>query len=224
MAEDDGPVYFEHVEALIKCALMPRGVANPRVLDAFRRVPREAFMPSEEAHRAYDNMALDIGFGQTISQPLMIGLMLQDLDIQPFHRVLEIGAGSGYQAALLSHMADEVISVERIPNLADRARVRLRNLGFENVTVVVADGSVGWPDNAPYDRIIVACAAPRVPEPLKQQLADCGKLLVPVGSRKLQRTLLVTRTGDEFSEIATEACVFVPLIGEEGWELEEGRE
>lgn len=223
MAEDEEPKYFEHVEALINGALVPKGVANARVLDAFRRVPRDVFLPPEEAFRAYDNMALDIGFGQTISQPLMVGLMLQDLDVHPNHRVLEIGAGSGYQAALLSHLAEEVISVERIPELADRARARLRSLGRLNVTVVVADGSLGWPQSSPYDRIIVACAAPRVPEPLKQQLAEGGKLLIPVGSRELQKTLLVVRRGDEFGEIATEACVFVPLIGKEGWGIEEGR-
>lgn len=221
--DSDGEQHYEHVEALIRGALIPNGVSDPRVLNAFRRIPRERFLPEDEQHKAYDNTALPIACGQSISQPLMIGLMLQALDVQGHHHVLEIGAGSGYQAALLGVLAHTVVSVERLEYLAGLARSNLRAIGRLNVQVVLADGSLGWPDGAPYDRIIAACAAPHVPSPLKEQLREGGRLIVPVGSREAQRTVIVTREKGRFTQRQTESCVFVLLVGQEGWgQMESG--
>lgn len=209
------------IEDLIQHQLIPRGVRDSRVLDAFRAVPREKFVPEDVRARAFDNSALDIGCGQTISQPLMIGLMLQVLDVQPDDMVLEIGAGSGYQAALLGKLGRSVVSIERIPELAERAQRTLEENGFENVRVIVADGSKGWPNEAPYDRIIAACAAPRVPEALVEQLADGGRLVAPVGSRLSQQLAVVDRVEGQTQTKCQDRCVFVPLIGEQGWPEEQ---
>ncbi|MCC6485040.1 MAG: protein-L-isoaspartate(D-aspartate) O-methyltransferase [Armatimonadetes bacterium] len=216
--------HYEHVEALIRHALIPRGVTDQRVLNALRRVPRELFLPEQDRHKAYDNAALPIACGQSISQPLMIGLMLQALDVQPHHHVLEIGAGSGYQAALLGVLARSVVTVERLEPLVDVARANLAACGSANVRVEYGDGSLGWPESAPYDRIIAACAAPHIPEPLKQQLRNGGRMILPVGSLEVQRTVIVRRRLDRFEEESTETCVFVPLLGEEGWSSSEMRQ
>jgi protein-L-isoaspartate(D-aspartate) O-methyltransferase len=209
------------IERLIAESLIPRGVTDPAVLNAFRSVPRELFVPPEQAHRAYENSALPIGHGQTISQPLMIGIMLQALEASPGQKVLEVGTGSGYQAALLARMGLKVFTVERIPALAEAARSRLERLGLQDVEVVVADGSRGLPEHAPFDRIIVACAAPDIPDALAGQLAEGGILVAPVGSRFSQRLCIVRRQEGKLSVEYGDECVFVPLIGQQGWPEEE---
>jgi protein-L-isoaspartate(D-aspartate) O-methyltransferase len=203
--------------AMVAQQLAGRGIRDPRVLDAMGRVPREAFVPAWERARAYADQALSIGEGQTISQPFMVAIMSEALDLVGTERVLEIGTGSGYQAAILGQLAREVISVERLEALAEAARQRLEALGHHNVRVCVGDGSVGYPQGAPYDAILVAAGAPRVPEALKAQLAPDGRLVVPVGPLGHQALTLVRREGETFSETARENCVFVPLVGREGW-------
>ena len=192
-----------------------RGIGDARVLDAMRRVPREAFVEPADHARAYADQALPIP--ETISQPYMVAAMTEALALGGAERVLEIGTGSGYQTAILAALAREVISIERHQLLADQARTRLAALGYENVDVRVGDGSLGYPAGAPYDAILVAAAAPRIPDALKTQLADGGRLAIPVGPQGRQELTIVRRHGDQFTESRREGCVFVPLVGEEGW-------
>lgn len=195
-----------------------RGVTEPRVLEAIAGVPRHRFVPDAVRRRAYEDTALPIGYGQTISQPSLQALYLQVLEITARDRVLEVGTGSGYQTALLAEVAGNVYSVERIPELAIRARQILDALGHRNVAILTGDGTVGWSRYAPYDAILVAAAAPDVPQALVEQLAPGGRLLVPVGDRDTQTLTLVRRTGDGGTEReSVTACVFVPLIGRFGW-------
>jgi protein-L-isoaspartate(D-aspartate) O-methyltransferase len=201
--------------------LTSRGIRDARVLDAMRRVPRDAFVPRESRGLAYTDRALPIAGGQTISQPYMVALMTEALELQPADRVLEVGTGSGYQAAILGELAARVTTIERHAELADGARATLASLGYANVTVVVGDGSRGWPEGAPYDAILVAAGSPRVPPSLTTQLADGGRLVVPVGPREHQTLTLVRRVGGQLVEATREGCVFVPLIGEEGWPTHE---
>jgi len=203
--------------AWIDDQLVARGIRDTRVLDAMRRVPRHEFVEHEAQGLAYADRALPIGDGQTISQPYMVAAMTEALRLQGRERVLEVGTGSGYQAAILAELAREVVTIERRPELADAARDRLDSLGYRNVRVVVGDGSVGYEDHAPYDGILVAAASPRVPESLKHQLADRGRLVIPVGPPDQQRLTIVSRDGDRFLESVHEGCVFVPLVGAEGW-------
>lgn len=188
------------------------------MLDAFQRVPRERFVAPELQRHAYDDRALPIGHGQTISQPLMVALMLQALALTGDEKVLEIGTGSGYQAALLSLLAREVVTVERIPELAHEAERRLRELHCDNVRVHIALDGLGWPEDAPYDAIIVAAGAPDVPPSLVDQLALGGRMVLPVGSRRLQQLVRVTRSERGVTLEKLGECRFVPLIApEEGW-------
>jgi protein-L-isoaspartate(D-aspartate) O-methyltransferase len=180
-------------------------------------VPREQFVPLESTHLAYKDAPLPIGQGQTISQPLIVALMIDALELRRTDRVLELGTGSGYQAALISQIADTVITVERIPTLADSARERLRSGGYSRVEVVDAARELGWPPAAPYDAIIVAAGAPRLPMGLIGQLVPGGRLVVPVGSRENQELMKVTRTDDSYSVKTMGSCRFVPLIGEGAW-------
>lgn len=197
-----------------------QGIRDPRVLQAVASVPRHLFVPQAVQRRAYEDTALPIGFGQTISQPSIQALYLEVLEIGPGDRVLEIGTGSGYQTALLAEVAANVYSVERIPELATRAREVLDELGHRNVAILTGDGSGGWPRYAPYDAILVAAAAPDVPQALVEQLAPEGRLLIPLGDRATQRLTLVRRTeeGGTVHESVT-GCVFVPLIGRFGWQV-----
>ena len=195
--------------------LEPRGVRDARVLDAMRRVPRDRFVP--EAHRAdaWADRPVPIGRGQTISQPFMVALMSEALGLRGSERVLEIGTGSGYQAAVLGELAAEVFTVERIAELAGTAARTLEELGCANVTVVVGDGCRGLSEHAPFDAILVAAAAPSVPLALREQLADGGVLVVPIGeSAAVQVLTIVRRTGARFTSEEGTGCRFVPLIGE----------
>lgn len=202
---------------MVAVQLRRRGIRDERVLSAMERVPRHEFVRLELRGRAYEDDPAPIGEGQTVSQPYIVAYMLEALDIGPEHRVLEIGAGTGYQAALLAELAREVVTVERHRILADAARENLARLGYRNVTVIHADGTQGWPAAAPYDRMIVAAAAPRVPPPLFEQLAEGGKLIVPVGSTDLQELMLVEKREGQPVSSPREGCRFVPLIGAEGF-------
>jgi protein-L-isoaspartate(D-aspartate) O-methyltransferase len=209
---------------MVTTQLEARGVRDPEVLDAMRLVPRERFVPAHLAEQAYDDNALPIGRGQTISQPYIVARMTEALALpawrdahpgQPL-RVLDVGTGSGYQAAVLSQMGAHVISIEREPDLATDAARRLADLGYQ-VQVIVGDGSQGVPSEAPFAGIVVAAASPNVPQPLVDQLAPDGRLVVPVGSRWEQRIKLVRREGDEIAGEWLEPAVFVPLLGEHGF-------
>lgn len=200
--------------------IVAAGVTDPLVLAAIRQVPRHLFVPEILRAKAYDDSPLPIGHGQTISQPLMVALMTQLLRLKETDRVLEIGTGSGYQTAILSLLAKEVVTIERLYGLAESARTRLNQLGYTNIQVVVGDGSLGWPVSAPYDAIIVTAGAPEVPKNLLQQMALGGKLAAPIGSRTHQTLVLVekTKTGETIWH-SHGACAFVPLIGEQGWQV-----
>ncbi len=185
------------------------------------RVPREAFIDPSQAELAYEDAPLPIGEGQTISQPFIVALMVNALDIRRSDKVLEVGTGSGYQAAILSELASEVVTVERVKSLADAAKSRLERLGYANVKVYLAGERLGYPDEAPFNAIVVAAAAPKLPRGLVEQLAVGGRLIVPVGSRQQQELMLVTRTETGFSVRTLGECRFVPLLGEGAWSEEE---
>jgi len=202
---------------MVERQIKGRGVRDKRVLEAMRKVPRHLFLPPEKADQAYEDHPVSIGRGQTISQPYMVALMTEALELRGDEKVLEIGTGSGYQTAILAELAREVYSVERIPELADEAVERLEGLGYTNVHVRVGNGTLGWPEQAPFDAILVTAGAPKVPKSLKAQLADGGRLVIPVGSEFHQVLYRIRRRGDEFLEEPLTSCVFVPLIGEEGW-------
>jgi protein-L-isoaspartate(D-aspartate) O-methyltransferase len=204
-------------EQMIKEQLEGRGISDRRVLTAMRAVERERFVDEAMRERAYDDGPLPIGYGQTISQPYMVARMCELAELRGGERVLEIGAGSGYQAAVLSHLAREVYAVEVRPELGANAAVRLKALGFANVEVGVFDGTHGWREHAPYDAILVAAGAPTVPPLLVDQLADGGRLIVPVGPRQGQRLAVITRHGDEFDTEWNTPCTFVDLVGKYGW-------
>jgi len=193
-------------------------IADNRVVDAMRRVPREAFVSREQYHAAYDDRPLSIGFGQTISQPFIVALMVQALELRGDEKVLELGTGSGYETAILAELARKVVTVECIPELAESARQVLDKLGYSNIEVHVAGRTLGWPEEAPYDAIIVSAGAPTVPQVLLEQLNWNGRLVVPVGSRWQQELLRVTklRKGNAIENLG--GCYFVPLIGEGAWE------
>jgi protein-L-isoaspartate(D-aspartate) O-methyltransferase len=194
----------------------PRGVDDPRVLEALRLVPRHLFVPEPLRSKAYGDHSLPIGYGQTISQPSVVGLMTQRLSIDPGHKVLEIGTGSGYQTAVLARLARSVYSLERIDELARLAAVTLRAIGCDNVSVKAFDGTFGFPAAAPYDRILVTAGCDEVPEPLLKQLAVGGRLVLPIGPPERQRIRVIRRRKDHFGQEDGEEVVFVPLIGRFG--------
>lgn len=197
--------------------LRRRDVEDERVLAAMERVPRELFLPEDERDRAYDDAALPIGSGQTMSQPYMVAKMSELLSLDGAERVLDVGTGSGYHAAVLAELADEVVTIERIPELAARAREALAAAGYRNVDVRIGDGTLGVPDRAPYDAIAVAAAAPTLPESLYDQLKIGGRMVVPVGGRSNQRLELIVKSPEGPAVIRSVPCRFVPLVGEEGF-------
>lgn len=197
------------------------GVQDPRVLGAIASVPREQFLPEDLHYLAYDNRALPIAMGQTISQPLMVAVMTQALALTGRERVLEVGTGSGYQTAILAHLAASVYSVERHYQLSFLAATHLVQLGMQNVSLTIGDGSLGWPDHAPYDRILVTAAAPNVPSQLLGQMVMWGQMVIPIGGQERQELRLIQRVpwGTRYRSLGN--CVFVPLVGEGGWQLEQ---
>ena len=197
--------------------LRKRDIRSPRVLEAMGSIPRHLFVPPDHMTDAYTDSPLPIGVGQTISQPYMVAAMAEALLLEGSEKVLEIGAGSGYQAAVLSVLAREVTAVESQPSLADAARARLERLGYNNVRVQTGDGSLGWPPNAPYDAILVTAGAPYVPLPLLEQLAEGGRLVIPVGPAKQQELLRIVKRKGCTTQESLVACRFVPLLGLFGW-------
>jgi protein-L-isoaspartate(D-aspartate) O-methyltransferase len=204
-------------EQMVSEQIERRGITQPRLLAAMLQVPRHRFVPLLEVSHAYEDHPIQIGEGQTISQPYMVALMTSLLVLKGDENVLEIGTGSGYQAAILGQLARTVHTVELIPNLARHAQIVLEEIGINNVFVHVGDGSKGWPDAAPYQAIVVTAAAPRAPEPLLQQLTDGGWLVIPVGSKPNQDLQVWQRDGDRFDYEVSIPVVFVPLRGEFGW-------
>lgn len=203
--------------AMVEEQIRQRGIAAPRVLDAFLSVPRHEFVPVGLRALAYSDGPLSIGEGQTISQPFMVAAMTEALELSGPEKVLEIGTGSGYQAALLSLLAREVHTVERNAVLAEAARERLARLGFANVTVHVGDGTLGLPGQAPFEAIVVTAASPNIPPPLIEQLAERGRLVIPVGDAQQQECLLVSKLEGRITQAILHYCRFVPLVGRHGW-------
>jgi protein-L-isoaspartate(D-aspartate) O-methyltransferase len=213
MVDDDSRLRDE----MVTQQLMRRGIRDERVLQAMRQMPRQLFVPARHRAMAYEDMPLPIGHEQTISQPLMVAMMTEAMRLHGHERVLEIGTGSGYQAAILSRLAVVVFSIERIPELAAQARATLARVGIMNVHVLVGDGSLGLPEHGPYDAMVVTAASPKVPPALVEQLQLGGRLVIPVGDRHEQTLVRVTMTasGPEVEHLG--GCRFVPLIGQQGW-------
>ena len=216
------PEYEVRRQQMVTRQLVARGIRDERVLDAMRRVPRHLFVAEHMAHRAYGDHALPLGnTGQTISQPYVVARMSELLEVEPEHSVLEIGTGSGYQTAILAHLARRVYSLERVDELTREAIPRMRELGLDNVKVQTFDGTVGWSEFAPFDRILVTAGAPRVPKPLLDQLAAGGRLVIPEGSRLDQRLVVYVKDAEgEVHRSAGEPVIFVPLVGRHGWKEE----
>ncbi len=204
-------------EKLLK-KLHVKGISDRRVLDAFRKVPRHRFVDKALFDQAYDDNALPIGLGQTISQPYVVALMTQLLELKENEKILEIGTGSGFQAAILAQFSMRVYTIERHRELGERSRRLLRELGYHNIVFKIGDGTQGWPQHAPFDKIIVTAGAPVVPRELTQQLAVGGKLLIPAGNRQVQELELYHRRENSIEKSTEGSVLFVPLIGQSGWE------
>jgi len=202
---------------MVERQLRARDIVDENVLRAMERVPRELFIPEPERRRAYDDAALPIGAGQTISQPYMVARICEALDLRGRERVLDVGTGSGYQAAVLAELAAEVFTIERIPELVALARANLEAAGYGNVEVHVGDGTLGLPEHAPFDAIAVAAAVPDLPQTLYDQLRPRGRIVVPVGSRRAQELQVIVRSPEGPAVLRSVPCRFVPLVGEEGF-------
>jgi len=213
----DEEQYLRARQRMVERQIEARGITDPRILRAMKEIPRHLFVPDTYRSAAYDDGPLPIGHGQTISQPFIVALMTDMLEIGPDDRVLEIGAGSGYQAAILGRLAREVITIERLPDIAALARRNLERVGVSNVTVVEANGTLGYAEGAPYQGIIVTAAAPEVPEPLIDQLAEGGRFVIPVGSRYMQLLEKVVKKDGQIIRTSHGGVMFVPLIGDQGW-------
>ncbi|HOK55837.1 MAG TPA: protein-L-isoaspartate(D-aspartate) O-methyltransferase [bacterium] len=209
---------FENLRReMVETQIVKRGISDKKVIDAFLKVPREEFVPENMKEYAYEDSPLPIGEGQTISQPYIVALMSEALKLKEKDKVLEIGTGSGYQAAILAEIGCEVYSVERIEALAKRAEKTLKKLGY-NVKIKVGDGTLGWEEFSPYDKIIVTAASPEIPDTLLEQLSEKeGRLIIPVGDKYIQDLILVVKTKDKIEKINLGGCQFVPLIGNKGW-------
>ena len=205
-------------QMMVERQIMRRGVGDPRLWDAMRQVPRERFIPEELRSLAYEDRPLPVEAGQTISQPYIVARMIEAAEIGASDQVLEVGAGSGYAAAIMSRLASHVFAIERIAELAILARGRMKELGYDNVSISMGDGTAGWPEKAPFDAILVAAGGPAIPPPLREQLAVGGRLVMPVGDSGEQKLIRVIRRGEKDFELnALEAVRFVPLIGAYGW-------
>jgi protein-L-isoaspartate(D-aspartate) O-methyltransferase len=216
----DDPRFQVARHAMVQEQLRARGIRDENVLAAMERIPRQEFIARPIWNDAYGDHPVPLASGQSVSQPYMVASMLQALDLRRDCRVLEIGTGTGYQAALLAEISEFVVSIERVEELALAARENFKRLGIENIEVVYGDGSMGYPPSAPYDRIIVAAAAPAVPAALVEQLKDGGVLLIPIGAADVQVVHRITRNGTETSTELLESCRFVPLIGNQGYQRE----
>ena len=215
-----GPLREQPIAArrrMVETQLRARGIADERVLAAFVDVPRERFVPPDQANRAFNDSPLPIGCEQTISQPYIVAYMVEHLAVAPDHCVLDVGAGSGYQTAILARLCRHVYAIERLAELAVRAEATLAELAVENVTLTVGDGSVGWPDHAPYDRIIAGAAGPDVPDEWLDQLADDGRIVAPVGPMGMQEVVLVEKRGHRASRRSLCGVRFVKLLGQSAW-------
>lgn len=208
-------------EKMVKKQLIPRGIKEEEVLSAFYEVEREKFVPPELQNIAYEDSPLSIGEGQTISQPYMVALMTQSLELKRDKEILEIGTGSGYQTAILAELSKMVYSIERIEALAERAKKTLNELGYTNVKILVGDGTLGWKEFSPYDRILVTAGTKRVPLPLINQLNEEGILVIPIGDVYYQQLKVIRKEKNGIESKTLERCVFVPLIGKYGWNEEE---
>lgn len=202
---------------MVEEQLIPRGIKDQRVLDAFRKVERHRFVPEEIRMSAYADFPLPIGEGQTISQPYIVALMTECLNLTGMERVLEIGTGSGYQTAILSELSKEIYSIERFENLAKKSQSDLTELGYTNIKIRAGDGTLGWPEEAPFDRIIVTAASPRVPLPLIEQLDENGLIILPLGSDFGQVLTLVKKVKGQLQSTEICGCAFVPLVGKYGY-------
>lgn len=203
-------------ERMVKSQVAMRGVTNERVLTAMRKVPREQFVPEKMRARSYTDRPLPIGYDQTISQPYIVAFMTEKLELKPTDRVLEIGTGSGYQAAILGELAAEVYSIEIIEPLGKGAEETLKRLGYKNVHVKIGDGYKGWPEHAPFDAVIVTCAPDHVPQPLAEQLRDGGRIIIPVGKAGAQELFLLEKKDGKLRQRAVLPVRFVPMTGEAG--------
>lgn len=212
--------YKELREFMVNTQLIPRGIKDERVLTVMKKIPRHLFVPEYIQHRAYDDMALSIGEGQTISQPYMVAIMTELLELKGNEKVLEIGTGSGYQAVILAELSKEVYTVERIETLANRAREKFNALGYKNIYIKIGDGTLGWKEMSPFDRIIITAGCPDIPEPLIEQLNDNGIVVAPVGDRFSQQLIKINKTSGKLLRQYHTPCVFVPLIGKYGWHEE----
>ncbi len=204
-------------ERMVEEQLKPRGINDPLVLQVFSEVERYRFVPEEFRASSYADYPINIGEGQTISQPFIVAIMTQALELNPQDKVLEIGAGSGYQTAILAELAKEIYSVERIESLAKNAEALLSELGYKNIKIKIGDGTLGWEEKAPFDKIIITAASPRIPLPLAQQLAENGKLILPLGDSFSQVLTLVEKKADQLLRQEICSCIFVPLVGKYGW-------
>jgi protein-L-isoaspartate(D-aspartate) O-methyltransferase len=208
--------FYKEREQMVNDQIKGRGISDTRVLHAMTKVPRHLFVPESFTERAYDDIPLPIGLNQTISQPYIVALMTEVLRLKATDRVLEIGTGSGYQAAILAEICDSVYTIDIFELLADRARKTLNQLGYKNIMVKHGDGYHGWPEHAPFDAIIVTCAPTRIPQPLKDQLAEEGRMIIPVGESNVQQLILLVKKSGRILEKAVIPVMFVPMINEKG--------
>lgn len=205
-------------EFMVSTQLVPRGIKDEQVLNAMKKVPRHLFVDESIQYKAYDDMALPIGEGQTISQPYMVAIMTELLELKGNEKVLEIGTGSGYQAAILAELSREVYTIERVDVLAQNAEERFLSLGYTNIHAKAGDGTLGWPEEAPFDRIMITAATPKIPDVLMEQLSEEGIIIAPVGERFSQQLLKCTKSQGKYSDEYHTPCIFVPLIGKYGWQ------
>jgi len=218
MTTEQEDLYRDARQVMVDTQLKRRGIADPRVLAAMAKIPRHRFVPLHLKEQTYGDYPLPIGEDQTISQPYIVALMTEALELKGGEKVLELGAGSGYQAAILGELADQVFTIERIPSLAQAAQMVLKELGYTNVHIHVADGTLGWAEEAPFDAILVTAGSPQIPPPLVEQLALGGRLVIPVGNSYTQTLTRVRRTPEGLKHEYLGGCRFVKLIGKHGWE------